>query len=291
MVSFVIVGLVVLIALLLVSSLKTVRPTQRGLIERFGKYSRFANPGLNFVIPLIESMRKVNVTEHLVTAEPQQIITEDRLNAVVDAQVYYKVKDDEKSVKNSMYNVDRVDDQIVALARTTLRNIIGTMKLTEANSERGRINKALQETLEKETANWGISIVRTELKEIDPPKDVQETMNSVVIAENQKKAALDFATAAETEADGKRRAAIKAAEGESAAIKIKAQGNAEAVKVFNEAVQKYFVGNARIYKQLEVTQASLEHNSKIIVTEKGISPVIILGPERVIPLPQDRNKR
>ena len=123
-------------------------------------------------------------------AQPQEIITNDNLNASVDAQVYFKVKSDEDSVKSSQYNVNNYQWQIVNLARTTLRNIIGTLTLKSANSERDRINQELLTTLSKETQNWGMEIVRTELKEIDPPKDVQETMNKVVKAENEKIAAL-----------------------------------------------------------------------------------------------------
>ena len=126
-----------------------------------------------------------------------------------------------------MFNYQR---QIVNLARTTLRNIIGTMTLKSANSERGKINSELQRTLRDETGSWGIEIVRTELKEIDPPKDVQETMNKVVKAENEKIAAIDFATATETMADGARRSEIKQAEGIRQAKILEAEGEAQAIK-------------------------------------------------------------
>jgi len=118
-----------------------------------------------------------SIYEQLVDAGAAGNITNDNLNAVVDAQVYFKVKPDEESVKNSVYNVNNVNFQIVNLARTTLRNIIGTLTLKSANSERGRINDDLHKILIQETTNWGIDIVRAELKQIDPPKDVQETMN------------------------------------------------------------------------------------------------------------------
>ena len=203
----------IFVGLFILSGIRIVRPTHRGLVERLGKYNRFANPGLNWIIPIIDNMYLVNVTEQMVDAQPQEIITFDNLNAVVDAQVYFKIKDDELSVKNSQYNVNSVNVQIVNLARTTLRNIIGTLTLKSANNERGRINNDLLKVLTQETHNWGIEMVRAELKQIDPPKDVQETMNKVVKAENEKIAALDFATATETEADGKRRAEIKKAEG------------------------------------------------------------------------------
>ena len=168
------------------SGIRIIRPTERGLVEFLGKYKRFANPGFHWIIPIIEKMYIINITEQMVDAEPQEIITFDNLNARVDAQVYFKVKEDEESVKNSQYNVYEYKRQIVNLARTTLRNIIGTLTLKSANSERGKINADLHNTLKEETASWGIAIVRTELKEIDPPKDVQDTMNKVVKAENEK---------------------------------------------------------------------------------------------------------
>jgi regulator of protease activity HflC (stomatin/prohibitin superfamily) len=201
------------VVLLLLAGTRVVRPTGRGLVERLGKYRRLAMPGFNWIIPVVDRMFLVNITEVMVNAEPQEIITSDKLNARVDAQVYLKVKSDEESVKSSQYNVFNYQYQIVNLARTTLRNIIGTLTLKSANSERGRINSELQKTMREETTNWGIEIVRAELKEIDPPPDVQETMNKVVKAENEKVAAVDFATATETIADGARRAEIKKAEG------------------------------------------------------------------------------
>ncbi|MBN2264959.1 MAG: SPFH/Band 7/PHB domain protein, partial [Candidatus Aminicenantes bacterium] len=207
------VWIAIVVVFIFLAGIRIVRPTRRGLIERLGKYNRFAMPGFNWVIPVIETIRQINITEMMVDAAPQEIITNDNLNARVDAQVYFRVKEDETSVKASQYNVNNFQWQIVNLARTTLRNIIGTLTLKSANSERGKINDELLKTLSTETARWGIDIVRTELKEIDPPKDVQETMNKVVKAENEKIAAVDFATARETVADGERRAEIKKAEG------------------------------------------------------------------------------
>lgn len=271
------------IALLLRYSIVIVRPKQRALIERFGKYDRFAQAGLTIIIPFIEKPIIVDITEMMVNAEPQEIITLDKLNATVDAQVYFKVKLDEDNIKASQYNVYNYYDQIVNLARTTLRNIIGNMTLADANSKRDTINQQLMTTLRKETTNWGIEVVRTELKEINPPKEVQETMNSVVMAENKKVAARDLASATETEADGKRRAAIKMAEGEAEAVKIKATAEATAIKLVNEAAQKYFVGNAKELRRIEMVEKSLQNNAKIILSEKGIHPTIVLG-EGIFPL-------
>ena len=257
--------IVPIILFIFFAGIRIVRPTHRGLIERLGKYRRFANPGFNWIIPIIDRMIKINITEQMVDAQPQEIITNDNLNASVDAQVYFKVKPDEDSVKASQYNVNDYQYQIVNLARTTLRNIIGTLTLKSANSERDKINGELLGTLSKETKNWGMEIVRTELKEIDPPTDVQETMNKVVKAENEKIAALDFANAKEREADGTKRAEIKKAEGIRQGKILEAEGEAEAIRLVNEAANKYFVGNAQILKKLETVEKSLRENTKVVV--------------------------
>jgi len=256
---------VVFVFVMFLAGIRVVRPTTRGLIERLGKYRRYASPGFNWILPIIDRMYKVNITEVMIDAEPQEIITSDKLNASVDAQVYFRVKSDEESVKNSQYSVNNYQYQIVNLARTTLRNIIGTMTLKSANSERGEINGKLHQTLLAETAHWGIDIVRTELKEIDPPSDVQDTMNKVVKAENEKVAAIDFATATETMADGARRAEIKKAEGIRQAKILEAEGDAQAIKLVNEAADRYFVGNAQLLKRLLTVETALSTNAKIVI--------------------------
>jgi regulator of protease activity HflC (stomatin/prohibitin superfamily) len=264
------------VGLLFFSGIRIVRPTHRGLIERFGKYNRFAGPGFHWIIPGIDLMYQVNITEKMINAEPQEIITNDNLNAKVDAQVYFKITNDEESVKNSQYNVNNIEYQIVNLARTTLRNIIGTMTLKSANSERGKINKELHGTLLDETRSWGIQIIRTELKEIDPPKDVQETMNKIVKAENEKIAAVDYATAAETKADGEKRAEIRRAEGVKQGQILRAEGEAQAIALVNEAAEKFFIGNAQVLRKIQALETSLKDNSKIVVPA-GSDLVNVLG--------------
>jgi len=276
--------LIIPVVIILLAGIRIVRPTHRGLIERLGKYHNFAKPGFHWIIPVIDRLFMVNITEQMVDAEPQEIITNDNLNAKVDAQVYFKVKPDEESVKGSIYNVNNYKWQIVNLARTTLRNIIGTLTLKSANSERGKINADLYKTLHTETQSWGIEIVRTELKEIDPPKDVQETMNKVVKAENEKIAAIDSATAAETVADGVKRAKIKEAEGFKQSKILHAEGEAEAIRLVNEAADKYFVGNAQILRKLEALENSLQNNAKIVVPTDGELVNIIGDMAGVAPL-------
>jgi regulator of protease activity HflC (stomatin/prohibitin superfamily) len=280
----IVVGIFIIIIFL--SGIRIVRPTHRGLIERMGRYNRFANAGFNWIIPLIDRIFQINVTEVMVDAQPQEIITNDNLNARVDAQVYFKVKEDEISVKNCQYNVNNYQWQIVNLARTTLRNIIGTLTLKSANSERGKINSELQKTLREETGSWGIEIVRTELKEIDPPKDVQETMNKVVKAENEKIAAIDFATATETIADGARRAEIKKADGVKQARVLEAEGEAQAIKLVNEAADRYFIGNAQLLRRLETVEKAMATNAKIVVPADAQLINVIGDLAGVLPLPK-----
>src|SRR5512136_1054918 len=279
------IALVVIIIFL--SGIRVIRPTHRGLVERLGRYNRFVKAGFQWVMPVIETLHSVNITEQMVDAAPQEIITYDNLNARVDAQVYFKVKDDEESVKSSQYNVNNYQSQVVSLARTTLRNIIGTLTLKSANSERDNINGALLTTLSKETMNWGMEIVRTELKEIDPPKDVQETMNKVVKAENEKVAALDFANAVERQADGVKRAEIKKAEGIKQAKILAAEGEALAIKLVNEAANTYFVGNAQLLRKLEALEKALSHNAKIVIPS-GCELINVIGEMAgVLPLSEE----
>ncbi len=277
--GLIVLGLVFLFFVLLFS-IRIVRPTEKGLVERLGRFSYVADQGIHFLVPFVDQMYRINLTERMVGAEPQEVITSDNLNAIVDAQVYFKVRSDDESVKRSIYAVNDYETQIVALARTTLRDVIGNLSLKDANSQRNKINEKLQGILQVETHSWGIDIVRTELKEIQPPADVQETMNKVVKAENEKVAAIDFATARETEADGMRRAAIKSAEGErQAAILsaegdkqakvLRAEGDAEAIRLVNESARKYFKDEAQQLRKIQMVEASLQNNTKYVVPENA----------------------
>ena len=278
MVIMIIAGLVVIAIPILAMALHVVRPTERAMVERFGKFKSFHRSGLVITIPLIDSLVRINITEQMVDAAKQEVITKDALNATVDAQIYFKVMDDADSVKKSQYSVNNYYRQIVQLARTTLRAIIGEMTLTEANSNRNKLNHTLQEELTKETAKWGIEVVRAELKEIEPPQDVQATMNEVVKAENTKIASRDFAEATEIKADGDRRAQIKIAEatrqasileaeGEAQAIESIAKAKAKQIELVNKSAQLYFKDQAVELKKLETASDVLSNNTKYIVPE------------------------
>jgi regulator of protease activity HflC (stomatin/prohibitin superfamily) len=253
--------LVIFVLAILGLGIKIVRPVEVGIVEFLGKYSRTANAGFNWIVPGIFKMYRINITERRVDIDPQSIITRDKLNAVVDGVVYYKVAE----AQHAIYNVNNFQASVPSLAKTTLRAVIGKMTLTEANENRDKINVEVEKILSKGVAKWGIEVVRVELQRIEPPPDVQDAMNQVVKAENEKIAALDLATAIETQADGERRAEIKKAEGIAAAIRLKADADGDAIKIVNEAAEEYFVGNAQLLKKLETVSEALRDNAKIIV--------------------------
>ena len=240
---------------------KILRPVEVGVVEFLGRYSKTASAGFNWVIPFLSKMYRINITERRVDIDPQSIITKDKLNAVVDGVVYYRVEEAQKAI----YNVNNFASSVPSLAKTTLRAVIGKMTLTEANENRDQINEEVEKILSKEVTKWGIDVVRVELQRIEPPDDVQDAMNQVVKAENEKIAALDLATAIETKADGERRAEIKKAEGIAAAIRLKADADGDAIKTVNVAAEEYFIGNAQLLKKLETVAEALKDNTKIIV--------------------------
>ena len=253
--------IVLLVVILFFLGIKILRPVEVGVVEFLGSYQRTAGAGFNWIVPFITKIYRINITERRVDIDPQSIITKDKLNAVVDGVVYYKVEDAQKAI----YNVNSFATSVPSLAKTTLRAVIGKMTLTEANENRDQINEEVEKILSKEVTKWGIDVVRVELQRIEPPDDVQEAMNQVVKAENEKIAALDLATAIETKADGERRAEIKKAEGIAAAIRLKADADGDAIKTVNVAAEEFFVGNAQVLKKLETVEAALKNNSKIIV--------------------------
>jgi len=275
-----------LIFFILSLGIRIVRLLEKGVIERLGKFRRVADQGFQLIIPIVDRMYRVNLTERMMDVKPQEVITKDNLNAQVDLVVYYKVKREDECVKKSIYNVDLFEEQIISLAQTTARNVIGTMVFKDVNSERDKINTELAKTLDVESDAWGVQIVRTEMKEITPPNDVQDIMNKVLKAENEKKAAIDYATAKETQADGDRRAMIKTADGKKQSLILEAEGEAKAIEEVNTAYQKYFKNEAQIYKKLDTIIQSLQHGTKYVIDPNtNIVNVIAESMAGVTPLP------
>ncbi len=295
-----------IIVYVVVSSLRIVRPTEKGLVERFGKYRRFVEGGITTLVPFRDRIIKVNITERMTAVQRQDVITKDKVFMGVDAVVFYKVKPDELSVKASQYYVNDYQAQIDTLARTVLRDIIGGMDMATANTSRPIINKNLKEALDEQTEKWGIEIVRAEIKDLEPPKDLIKSMESVLEADNQRQAAEKTAIAEATLASGEKNAAIQRAEGQKQAAILQAEGqktatiaiaegDAQATRLRNEALTTYFKDNAVVFKQLETISTSLQNNTKIIVPEgKAISLILNeqenLNKATIIPIPQPQQK-
>ena len=222
--SVILFGLVVFVAFRI---FRILRPFEKGLIERFGKYNREATSGLNIVIPGIERLIVVDMREQVIDVPPQEVITKDNVTITVDAVIYYEPTDP----KNLVYNVGDFITAATKLAQANLRNVIGDLELDAALTSRETINTSLKIILDEATDKWGTRVVRVEIQRIDPPQDVQDAMNKVMKAERDRRAAV-------TEAEGEKRAAILTAEGGRQSQILSAEGEAEALKAVADA-QKY----------------------------------------------------
>jgi regulator of protease activity HflC (stomatin/prohibitin superfamily) len=277
MIIWILLGVVVVV---FIAGVRIVRPVELRLLETFGKYSGTLNPGFHWVIPIVQRTYSVDITENMVDVPSQFVITKDDLNAKVDAVVYFKVKDPKKAI----YAAENYVNQISSLARTTLRDVIGKMSLSDANAKRNEINNSLEQELDRQTNAWGIDIVRVELQEITPPREVVESMNQVVIAERKKIAAENEANAVERLADGDKRAAIKRAEGAKRSSILKAEGQAESIKLVNESAEKYFKGNAVELEKLKTAQISLAKNTKFVIDPNSKITNVISDMAGVVPI-------
>jgi len=289
-----------IIFVIFILGFKIIRPVEKGIVERFGKYYRILEQGLRWVIPFVDRVIRVNITEIRLDVRRQQVITKDNLNLSIDGVVYFKVADPLKAI----YNVNSYINSIPSLAQTTLRSIVGELEFTEVNAKRQTINSKIESELDSQTEGWGINILRVELQDVSPANDVQKAMDKVVTAEREKEAKITqseaekeamrrYAESKVIEAEADKRSLIERARGRSEAIKIEAEAKALAIKTINLAAQESFKENAQKFKSLEVTENSLINNSKIVLTEKGISPTIVFndsGVEKKI-IPIDFKKR
>jgi len=206
------------------NAIKIVSQYQKGLVARFGKYRRLADPGLNFIVPFIESMQRVDMREQVVDVPPQEVITKDNVVVTVDAVVYYQATDPVKL----KYNVANFILAATKLAQTNLRNVVGDLQLDEALTSREKINTQLRQILDDATDVWGTRVVRVEIQRIEPPPDVTSAMHRQMKAERERRAVV-------TEAEGQKRSAILRAEGVKQARVLEAEGQAEAIKRVAEA--------------------------------------------------------
>jgi regulator of protease activity HflC (stomatin/prohibitin superfamily) len=219
------------------SGVRIVRPYQRGIVERLGRYKETVEPGLRLIIPLVDTMRTVDMREQVVDVPPQEVITSDNVGVSVDAVIYYEPTDPQRLI----YNVANFILAVTKLAQTNLRNVIGDLPLDESLTSRDKINIALREILDDATDKWGVRVVRVEIQRIDPPPDVMTAMHEQMKAERTRRAVVTEAQgrreAAITTAEGAKAAAILEAEGSKAKSVLEAEGRAEAVRKFAEAEQ------------------------------------------------------
>ena len=215
----------------LVAAVKIVRPYQRGLVERLGKYKTTKDPGLTLIVPFIETMQLIDMREQVVDVPPQEVITADNVVVSVDAVVYYEATDPQRLV----YNVADFFTAITKLAQTNLRNVIGDLELDKALTSRDQINTQLREVLDDATDKWGVRVVRVEIQRIDPPPDIVSAMHAQMRAERDRRAtvteARGYQEAAIARADGEKQSAVLAAEGRRQAAILDAEGDAQAIEL------------------------------------------------------------
>lgn len=262
--------ILILAVFIIAKSVTVIRQAERGLIERFGRYKETLDPGLRFIVPFIDTLRyRVDMRETVLDVVPQPVITKDNVTVTVDAYVYYYVTEPQ-AVK---YEVANFQLAVSKLAQTNLRNVIGEMSLDETLTSREHINLTLQKTLDETTDKWGVKVTRVEVKEIEPPSDISDAMSKQMKAEREKRATILEAEAYREkqilEAEGDKQNAILVAEGARQSAILRAEGEAQAVENVSKAADKFFVGNAQLLKQLEVTQASLQDNTKLVVSDQS----------------------
>jgi regulator of protease activity HflC (stomatin/prohibitin superfamily) len=208
----------------MMAAFRIVRPYEKGVVERLGKYRTTLDPGMHAIVPFVDHLKKVDMRENVVDVPPQEVITEDNVVVTVDAVVYYEATDPVKL----LYNVADFYTAATKLAQTNLRNIIGDMQLDESLTSREKINTALRDILDDATDKWGVRVVRVELQRIDPPVDVTDAMHRQMKAERDRRAKI-------LEAEGDRQAAINRAEGAKQSAILEAEGRASAIKEVAEA--------------------------------------------------------
>jgi regulator of protease activity HflC (stomatin/prohibitin superfamily) len=255
----------------------TLRPFERGIQESLGKYNRFVMPGLGFQIPFIHILRVRDIREHTMDIHPQPVITKDNVEIQVDGIMWVRPTVDEEAIKRTFYNIDDWKRAIIQLAMTNLRQEFGDLTLDESLVARETIATNLQRILNTFAVEWGLTVSKVEIRLIDPPEDIKKAMHKQKTAEQERRSMRLLATGEFEAAEQQKLAIIQRAEGEREAVIQVAQGKAEAIRLVNEAAEKYFVGNAQTLKQMEMIENSLRENAKIVITEHGINPTLLLG--------------
>jgi len=295
----VLIVILVLVVIMLAKSATIIHQAEKGIVERLGRFKETLDPGLKFIIPIIDSLvSRIDMRETVLDIVPQPVITRDNVTVTVDAVVYYLVTD----AKAVRYEVANFYAAVSKLAQTNIRNVVGEMSLDETLTSRERINAALTQTLDEATDKWGVKVTRVEVKEIEPPHDISEAMSKQMKAEREKRATILEAEAyrekqiLEAEGDkqnailvaeGNRQREILTAEGDRQGAILRAEGEAQAIENVSKAANEFFIGNAQLLKQLEVTQASLQDNTKLVVSDQS-RLINVLGLGEALAGPQSK---
>ncbi len=243
MVPLIVIAVVAVLGLsVLARTIRIVPQARAGVIERLGRYNRTLAPGLAIVIPFVDRLRPlIDLREQVVSFQPQPVITEDNLVVSIDSVIYFQVTD----AKSATYEIANYIQAIEQLTVTTLRNVIGGMALEKTLTSRDEINNQLRGVLDEATGKWGIRVNRVELKAIDPPMSIQETMEKQMRADREKRAAVLTAEGVKQSqiltAEGEKQAAILKAEGARQAMILNAEGQASAIATVFKAIHD---GNA-----------------------------------------------
>jgi regulator of protease activity HflC (stomatin/prohibitin superfamily) len=294
-------AIAVIIVLFMSTGIKKVNQYEKGIVERWNAYEKTVEPGLRFVIPLVQRILRVNMREQVIDVPPQEIITEDNVVVTIDAIIYYQVID----AKRAIYEIEDFELAIVKLAQTTLRNIVGEMSLDVCLTSREKINIELRSVLDQATDKWGTKVNRIELQRIDPPADIQLAMHKQKTAEQERRQLRLLATgrkeaAAQDKegtilrAQGDKQSTILRAEGEARSIELVATAQAGAIKVVSESANEYFKENAQINKRLDTIRDTFAQQTKIVVPSSA-DILNVLGLEGTSLLPirtkKDENEK
>jgi regulator of protease activity HflC (stomatin/prohibitin superfamily) len=235
----VVIVVAVIVFVTLARTIRVIPQARAGVVERFGRYSRTLTPGLTLVVPFIDRIRAtIDLREQVVSFPPQPVITEDNLVVNIDSVIYFQVTD----AKSATYEIANYIQAIEQLTVTTLRNVIGGMALEKTLTSRDEINGELRGVLDDATGKWGIRVNRVELKAIDPPASIQDSMEKQMRADRDKRAVVLQAEGARQsailQAEGQKQAAILSAEGEKQAAVLRAEGQAKAITTVFEAIHE-----------------------------------------------------